>query len=348
MPARPDLKQRLKLAARLLRYGQAPLEQRADIPAISPEEVAEARQFFPMDKFFIFGHARSGTTLLTRLVRLHPQVHCNYQGHFFTRPPLLKSLVADPQVGSWLARRSNRWNHGRDLSPLVLRAVSDFIMERDARREGKRIVGDKSPNSLLDGQAVQLLYDVYPDGRLIFIVRDGRDAAISHRFQAFIDSPQNLPPADLQIRDRFIRDPRPFLNGEHSLFTEKGIRQAAEGWVHNLGETDRMGRQLFGERYISLRYEDLLRAPWEEMCRLWHFLGEDPEGDALQAALQAELQENPDADWQQQKDSQLASSLQKGKAGSWEQMFTSRDREIFKQIAGETLLAWKYETGLSW
>ena len=301
-----------------------------------------------MDKFFIFGHARSGTTLLTRLVRLHPQVHCNYQGHFFTRPPLLKSLVADPQVGSWLARRSNRWNHGRDLSPLVLRAVSDFIMERDARREGKRIVGDKSPNSLLDGQAVQLLYDVYPDGRLIFIVRDGRDAAISHRFQAFIDSPQNLPPADLQIRDRFIRDPRPFLNGEHSLFTEKGIRQAAEGWVHNLGETDRMGRQLFGERYISLRYEDLLRAPWEEMCRLWHFLGEDPEGDALQAALQAELQENPDADWQQQKDSQLASSLQKGKAGSWEQMFTSRDREIFKQIAGETLLTWKYETRRSW
>ncbi len=348
MPARLNLKQRLKLAARLLLYGQEPSGQRPDIPAINPEEVAEARQFFPLDKFFIFGHARSGTTLLTRLVRLHPQVHCNYQGHFFTRPPLLKSLVADPQVGSWLARRSNRWNHGRDLSPLVLRAVSDFIMERDARREGKRIVGDKSPNSLLDGQAVQLLHDVYPDGRLIFIVRDGRDAAISHRFQAFIDSPQNLPPADLQIRDRFIRDPKPFLNGERSVFTEKGIRQAAEGWVHNLQETDRMGRQLFAERYISLRYEDLLRTPWEEMCRLWKFLGADPEGDALQAALQAELQENPDADWQQQKDSQLASSLQKGKAGSWEQMFTPQDREIFKQIAGETLLAWKYEKGLSW
>ena len=54
-------------------------------------EVAEARTFFPLEKFFIFGHARSGTTMLTRLIRLHPEVHCNYQAHFFTRPPLLES-----------------------------------------------------------------------------------------------------------------------------------------------------------------------------------------------------------------------------------------------------------------
>jgi Sulfotransferase family len=348
MPARLDFRRRLKLSMRLLLYGQAPLEKRSEIPAISPEEVAELRQFFPMDKFFIYGHARSGTTLLTRLVRLHPEVHCNYQGHFFTRPPLLKSLVTDPQVGSWLARRSNRWNHGRDLSPQVLRAVSDFIMERDARQAGKRIVGDKSPNSLLDGEAVKLLHDVYPDGRLIFIVRDGRDTAISHRFQAFIDSPQNLPPADLQIREAFTRDPQPFMNGARSVFTEKGIRQAAEGWVHNVHETDRMGSEFFGDRYMSLRYEDLLRTPWEEMCRVWHFLGVEPERDNLEAALRVELQENPDADWQQQKDSQIAAPLQKGGTGSWQQMFTGRDRQIFKQVAGETLVAWNYEKDLSW
>jgi hypothetical protein len=33
---------------------------------------------------------------LMRLVRLHPEVHCNYQAHFFTRQPLLKSLVNTP------------------------------------------------------------------------------------------------------------------------------------------------------------------------------------------------------------------------------------------------------------
>ena len=43
------------------------------VPALTLEEASEARQFFPLPKFFIFGHARSGTTLLTRLVRLHPR-----------------------------------------------------------------------------------------------------------------------------------------------------------------------------------------------------------------------------------------------------------------------------------
>src|SRR5574341_136123 len=140
---------RFKAAARILLKGEPRKNQRNSIPAITPEEVAEIKQFFPREKFFIFGHARSGTTLLMRLVRLHPEVHCNYQAHFFTRKPLLKSLVDSSEIEEWLTRRSNRWNRGRDLSPLVLRAIADFIMERDATHEGKRIVGDKSPSSTI-------------------------------------------------------------------------------------------------------------------------------------------------------------------------------------------------------
>src|SRR5512143_2350318 len=146
---------RFRAAARILLKGDPRQKKRSPIPSITAEEVAELRQFFPREKFFIFGHARSGTTLLMRLVRLHPDVHCNYQAHFFTRKPLLKSLVNTPEAEEWLSRRSNRWNQGRDLSPLVLRAAADIIMERDAVREGKRIVGDKSPLSIIHGQAVR-------------------------------------------------------------------------------------------------------------------------------------------------------------------------------------------------
>ena len=66
---------RLKTAAAVLLHGRPLSAQEGvggrsqtnarspfDIPAISPEEVVEARSFFPMEKFFIFGHARSGTT----------------------------------------------------------------------------------------------------------------------------------------------------------------------------------------------------------------------------------------------------------------------------------------------
>lgn len=338
-------KQRFSLALRALRGGEAPRLPRREIPPITPEEVTEAKTFFPLEKFFIFGHARSGTTMLTRFIRIHPEVHCNYQAHFFTRQPLLEVLVADPEVGDWLRRPSNRWNRGKDLSPVVLRAAADFIMEREARKEGKRIVGDKSPSSLLDGQAVRLLVKVYPDARLIYIVRDGRDAAVSHRFQAFIDFPEQLTNEDLQIRDAFSRDPQPFLRGERSIFTEGGIRRAAQGWVRNVTETDELGKQLLGERYIALRYEDLLAQPWEEMNRLWAFLGASQDAPGLHEALLDEMRRNPDADWQQEKARDIAQSLQKGKRGTWRELFTSRDRQIFQQIAGETLQAWGYEAG---
>lgn len=330
------------MAARVFLTGQIISDSRGEIPAITPEEVAEAREFFPLDKFFIFGHARSGTTLLTRLIRLHPHVHCNYQGHFFTRQPTLEGMVHSAEIEAWLTRRSNRWNRGRDLSPVVLRAAVDFIMEREARPLGARVVGDKSPNSLLNGEAVRLMHKVYPDGKLIFIVRDGRDAAVSHRFQTFIDATQHLTKEDWAIREDFERDPEPFLRGKRSIFTERGIRKAAEGWLRNVTETDELGRQIYDQQYISLRYEDLLAESWEQMRRLWHFLAVDTTLPGLAETLTTELASNPDKDWQRQKASDLVSPLQKGKSGSWRNLFTRRDRDVFNEIAGDALTHWGY------
>lgn len=343
-----SLLNRIKMAGKTLLYGRRLENTRTEIPALTADELVEIRQFFPRDKFFIFGHARSGTTLLARLIRLHPQVHCNYQAHFFTRAPLLQSLVDRPVIESWLARRSNRWNHGRDLSPVVLRAAADIILEREALALNKSIVGDKSPNSLLNGQSVRLMHNVYPDARLIYILRDGRDTAVSHRFQAFIDSPQHLTAEDLRLREAFARDPEPFMNGTRSVFTEKAIRTAAESWVTNLLETDQEGQRLYGERYRSLRYEDLLREPYPQMQHLWDFLGAELQVADLESAVAEAMGENPDADWQQQKAEEIASPLQKGQHGSWRELFNARDRQVFKTIAGETLIQWGYERDLSW
>jgi hypothetical protein len=339
---------RLQLAASVLRYGELPTQKRNPISAITPEEVADAREFFSMDKFFIFGHARSGTTLLTRLVRLHPEVHCNYQGHFFTRKPLLKGLVDTPEMESWLTRRSNRWNQGQDLSPLVLRAVSDFIMERDARKVGKNIVGDKSPSGLMNGAAVQLLHEVYPDAKLVFIVRDGRDTALSHRFQRFIDATQHLTKEDWTIRNAFAANPDLFFAGEKSVFTEKAIREEVESWVANLTETDQMGKELFGDAYLSLRYEDLLSDTKFEMQRAWQLLGAEATFEDIDEVIASEMGTNLDADWQKEKAAEIAEPLQKGKAGSWQDLFTERDKNLYNELGGQTLIDWNYERDLDW
>lgn len=342
-----SLKQRLSMAVKVLRGEDTTHISNRTVPPISQEDVVEVKTFFPMEKFFIFGHARSGTTVLARLIRLHPQVHCNYQAHFFTRPPLLKSLVDKPEISEWLQRGSNRWNRGSDPSPVILRVSADYLMEREARRLGKTIVGDKSPSSLLDGKAVQLLHQVYPDGHLIYIVRDGRDTALSHRFQAFIDFPDQLPKEDLEIRRAFASNPEPFLRGEKSVFSEKALLRAAQGWVRNITETHQVGQELFKNHYYSLKYEDLLSQPWEQMQKIWESLGADTHLIDLENAVSTEMQQNPDAQWQQEKAREIAEPLQKGKQGNWREIFTQNDRKVFHQIAGETLQDWGYADTLT-
>ncbi|MGB9639341.1 MAG: sulfotransferase family protein [Anaerolineales bacterium] len=339
-----SISQRIKRVTRVF-FQPAPPNPPLDwqsIPAIEAADLGDIQLFFARPKYFIFGHARSGTTLLARLIRVHPDVHCNWQAHFFTRQPFLHSLVQDASVQEWLSRRSNRWNQGKDLSPLVMRVAADFILEREAAQLGKRIVGDKSPNSLVNGDAVLKMHQIYPDARLIYIVRDGRDAVLSHRFQSFIDKAENLTEEDLAIRQAFSQDPTPFLNGKRSLFTPKGLRRAAQGWVDNVTQTDSFAKKLYGESYYSLRFEDLIRNPWEKMCQIWDFLGADIHISGLQEELLQELQQNPDSDWQQQKASEIAQVLQKGKSGGWREMFTGADRQQFLEIAATTLAEWGY------
>lgn len=337
---------RIKSAARILLGSHSP-QTRPPIPAITADEVAEARQFFSREKFFIFGHARSGTTLLMRLARLHPEVHCSYQAHFFTREPFLKSLVNTPEAADWLSRKSNRWNQGRDLSPLILRATADFIMERDAAREGKRIVGDKSPSSLIHGQAVRDMAAVYPDAALVYIVRDGRDVLISERFRNFVEDSKYLTGEDKRIIEALKVDQKPFTDGRRSIFTEAFIRRAAAGWVANLTETDDEGKRLYGARYFSLRYEDLLATPFAEMQKLWAFLGVEVD-PALESPIKEEMASNPDETWQAKRNESIASFLPKGHAGNWRNMFTEKDKQLFKEIAGEMLVKWGYEKDFNW
>jgi hypothetical protein len=339
---------RFRSAARIILKGDARKKKRNPIPAITAEEVAEVKQFFPREKFFIFGHARSGTTLLMRLVRLHPEVHCNYQAHFFTRQPLLKSLVNTPETEEWLSRKSNRWNQGRDLSPLVLRAAADFILERDAARENKRIVGDKSPSSTIHGQAARDMHSIYPDAKLVYIVRDGRDVLISERFRNFVEESKFLSGEDKKIIKDLRKDQAPFTNGTRSIFTESFIRRVAAGWVKNLQETDDEGHRLFGENYFSMRYEDLLDKPFFEVTKLWRFLGVSDITGSLVEAVKNEMGSNPDEEWQAQRNEGIASFLPKGQAGNWQRLFTERDKSLFKEIAGEMLIRWKYESDSGW
>lgn len=339
---------RFKSAARILVKGEPKKKARKPIPAITADELAEVKQFFSRDKFFVMGHARSGTTLLMRLLRLHEEVHCNYQAHFFSRKPMLKSLVDSPEAEEWLTRKSNRWNQGRDLSPLVLRTAADFIMERDAAREGKHIVGDKSPSSTIHGQIVRDTHLIYPDAKIIYIVRDGRDVLISERFRNFVEESKFLTSEDKRIMADLRTDSVPFSDGRRSIFTETSIRNIAKRWVDDLNEIDSESKRLYDGKYISLRYEDMLSQPFTELSRLWQFLGVQKMDQMLEKKLTEEMSSNPDEEWQAQRNEGIASFLPKGQAGNWQRLFTARDKALFKEVAGDVLVKWGYEKDLNW
>jgi hypothetical protein len=343
-------RRRLRDAWLVLRSGAKVVRKRADIPPITTEEIEEVKAFFPMEKFFIFGHSRSGNTLLMRLVRLHPEIHANYQGVFFSRPPGLKAFVNSPEIEEWLKRGTNRWNLGRDLSPLVMRAAGDFILERDARRHGKQIVGDKSPTTVAAGQAIRDAHQIYPDARIVYIVRDGRDVMVSDRFRNFVEE-KFLRRGDRELITSFCKTPELFTGGGRSIFTENWLRDKDQGvpsWEINLRESRLEGKRLYGDNYFEIHYEDILADPFRELTRLWSFLGVKDIPASLEKALRDEITINPDEAWQAQRNSSLAPILRKGQTGNWKTFFNERDRGIFKELAGDLLVEWGYEQDLNW
>ncbi|MCK6569412.1 MAG: sulfotransferase domain-containing protein, partial [Anaerolineales bacterium] len=133
-----------------------------------------------------------------------------------------------------------------------------------------------------------------------------------------------------------------------SIFTETFIRDIAQRWVDDLSEIDAEARRLYGRQYHSLRYEDLLETPFAEMTKLWKFLGVKKISRSLEKKVQAEMSSNPDEEWQAKRNEDIASFLPKGQAGNWQRLFTVRDKSIFKEVAGETLVEWGYERDLDW
>jgi hypothetical protein len=320
-------------------------------PRISKKEVAltdltmdqldEIKRYFSRPKFFILGYARSGTTLLARLMRLHPDVHCNWQAHFFTEANSLFRQMTTPGMSAWLNRPNNRWAYDKGLHTPLIRMICDFILEREADEFGKRIVGDKTPNQD-NGAIIRRLHLVYPYATLIYIVRDGRDVAISKRIQAFIDDPKNLGRRDLQIMEAMRKNNKLFLNGERTIFTPKWLEQLSRTWAESTRSNDKVGREFFGDRYLCLRYEDLLADPYYQIARLWRGLGVDLDEGMLKLKVTAEMQRNPAADWHAHSDPKLVMNLKRGLAGEWREMMTYQDRAMFWKMAGEVLLSWGY------
>ena len=209
--------------------------------------------------FFIDGTPRSGTTLLQTMLTAGDGLYIAPETHFLPLTKFREKSYGRPQTDTGFENHirqilsvSRRHELPVDLSTLK-RELHDaersygglfdtLLWHIQSRQPDCRRVGEKSPGHLL---FVADLLEIFPDAKVITVIRDGRDVALSQR------------------------EAWGTLTGRAALAWRRDQR------LHN-----RYAKMLPGTRYTWVRYEDLVNRPQDELRRLCHFL-EEPFNEAM-------------------------------------------------------------------
>lgn len=223
---------------------------------------------------FIVGRGRSGTTLLARMLTHHPQIAVAPEGFFAMNlyrkyrfgpwnerriAAFCRDLVRERRMQTWeldvdrLALRL-REREGRLTYADVCLEVYRSFAEDTQRRRAVAWVGDKNPHYAL---LIERIDRLFPDARYIHITRDYRDNILSYTQMPFD-----------------LRNPSAL----------------AQRWKEYNEEILKVSRRA-SERFLWLRYEDLVAHSEHEMRRICRFL--EVEFDGAMLAFHAE--EQPDA-----------------------------------------------------
>ena len=320
--------------------------------------------------FFVVGRAKSGTSWLMRMLDAHPEVLCRGEGRFFGRDyergvparartgrdapqrSLHGALADSEHLRAWIERSA--WKGEADVEEHlgnVTGLITDYFLKKGLHEADKKIVGDKTP--FTGAHVVREMAEIRPDAKLVHVIRDGRDVAISSVHHVWNNARQegglhDLPPEELAKRDAYRADPKAFVGSGESIFTERRLRGTAKSWTEMVGRAVEDGPRLLGEdHYAEVRYEDLLERPEEEVGRLLRFLGADADEGAVRRCVEgASFEKRTKGRERGQEDPKAF--LRKGVAGDWRNVFTERDRQVFKREAGDLLIKLGYEKDHDW
>ena len=188
--------------------------------------------------------------------------------------------------------------------------VVDAVYRAYAEPRGKRRYGDKTPSYM---QHLGLLERVFPGAQFVHIVRDGRDAGLS--FMA------------MRRKPRF------------NIGRPRRLAEFACAWRLEVEGAQRFGARLGPERYLELRYEDLVAEPEERLREVCGFLGLELE------PAQLEYHRDVDPAWLQ--DHPRLAEPPRQDLRRWREEMSRGDQELFEAIAGGLLSAARLRAGIS-
>ena len=281
--------------------------------------------------FFILGFGRSGTTLLASMLSMNQNIYI---------PPELKGLYTFPKIIKYYGDLSKEFNMNLFINDFsMLHQMKIFDMKLDTKsfknklqekginnrnivecfyetileQSDKKRIGDKTIRHTL---YLPMIHELFPNAKIIHLMRDGRDCALSHRKIS------------------------PVYNVYLAATRWKKLNEV----LLDFGEKNK-------ERYFFIKYEEFIRQPEDILRNVCSFLDEPYSEDLLNYSESGYAKDN--VKYMSKQHSNLESNIIKNNVNKWIKGLSENEKKIFESIAGDMLLRFDYKTtndlsGLSW
>lgn len=273
---------------------------------------------------FVVGCPRSGTTLLQRMLDAHPQLAVSNDPHFIPFAPGVAAGLDPPvtrELVEWLL--AYRTFARLELDEQTLRAAAAraatfseliaLLYDAFGARRGKRLAGEKTPRYV---RYLPLLHALFSHARVVHLIRDGRDVALSTLDWARAD-----------------RGP-----GRFDLWVESPLATCALSWRWHVTTGMRDGAAL-GPLYSEVRYEELVADPARALR---------PVCASLDLRFAEEMAQFHVGRTRSDAGLSAKEAWLPATAGlrDWRAAFTTAELELFAALAGDVLERLGYEVGV--
>jgi hypothetical protein len=273
---------------------------------------------------FIVGCARSGTTLLQRMLDHHPLVAVANEARF-----MLRITENGAEGGDLpLTQDSVEWvrNHHRfaklglpdgtlDKAAAVASTYTELVRAlygEFGKLHGKVLAGEKTPRYV---RYLPLLHNLFPWVKTLHLIRDGRDVALS----------------TLQWAANGDKGP-----GRFQLWSKQPVAACALWWKWQVSAGRLDGSVLPRERYHEVKYEELVSQPDKTLRQVTEFL-DLPFAAEMFSYNEGKVQHGIGLS------SKKAWLAPTPGLRDWRTEMVERDLELFEAMAGDLLTTLGYE-----
>lgn len=273
---------------------------------------------------FVSGAVKSGTTWTQLWLDRHPEIACRGEGYFFNKfAGALQHLCKD---ASEMIREQNRLKNvdlpdfpGLEL-PVVQYLLRQTILSCLSAYGGDaaiRVVAEKTPSTAL---ALDAVFLVFPEARVLHCVRDGRDVCLS------------------AWHDNHRKGGAEFLEMFPTL--SDFLPEIARIWV-NHHQPVLQQKAKHPTRIHPIHYEHMVTDPEPVLRGVFDWLGVQAGSDVIADCLTATRFETL-SQGRKPGEEDRGSFFRKGTAGQWRQEMTEEQEALFWSIAGPTMEAQGY------